>query len=490
MYRLSKNDKKGKESTDNFLRLLLDPVGNTFQRVHDPLLFNGHMQTLYASIYADYIAQPRVTFKREFLTTIDGGIVSLDWTDEPEPIASNPDVAGRQKTPYVFILHGLTGGSHETYVQDLIIEVKKYGYKAIVMNFRGCSNTPVQSAQLYSGSFTGDVQMCLKHIQTRDPTAVLFGCGFSLGSSVLTKYCGQMGENCPLVGMVSVGNPYDFLGSLRALHRSFIGRNLYSYHMGRNLTKVLFKHEEAFRNCEWLDFQEVAAAKSIMEFDAAATSKGFGYKTVHEYYRFGSSAQDIPYVSIPALFLTAQDDPISNCEVIPYYEIQANPNAILATTSKGGHLGWFKWNWSMVPKERWFQTPVAEFVHAILESHLSLPPGVVAKKKTPLTGTPWHSLPVDALNAREELLRLSQKLHVEKKDKDAQTDQMKDQLEVSVPESLQRQESSIQTSPTTKKESEVQTAKSRTIWDFLRGDIRFSKINLLFLLLGFLLRRK
>jgi uncharacterized protein len=231
-------DKRVKEMTLDQLIKVCCPSLSTKKFAMHPLLFNGHMQTLYASIYADYIAKPQIVFKREFLETLDGGVVSLDWTDDP----NNKVADGRTKTPYVFILHGLTGGSHETYVQDLIVELKKYNYKCIVMNFRGCSNTPVQSAQLYSGSFTGDVRMCLAHIQKRDPTAVIFGCGFSLGSSVLTKYCGQMGEDCPLVGMVSVGNPYDFLGSLRALHRSYIGRNIYSYRMGRNLSRVLFKY--------------------------------------------------------------------------------------------------------------------------------------------------------------------------------------------------------------------------------------------------------
>jgi predicted alpha/beta-fold hydrolase len=176
-----------------------------------------------------------------------------------------------------------------------------------------------------------------------------------------------MGDNSPLVGMVSIGNPYDFLGSLRALERSFIGRNLYSKHMGRNLSRIFFRHENVFRNCEWLDMKEVANAKSIMEFDAAATAKSFGFKTVHEYYRFGSSAQDIPYITTPCLFLTALDDPISNSEVIPYYEIKSNPNAILATTKTGGHLGWFSYNGSFIPGTRWFQKPVSEFIHAIME---------------------------------------------------------------------------------------------------------------------------
>lgn len=61
------------------------------------------------------------------------------------------------------------------------------------MNFRGCSETPVKSPQLYSGSWTADVELCIQHIMARNPEITLFGVGFSLGANVMTKFCGQKG---------------------------------------------------------------------------------------------------------------------------------------------------------------------------------------------------------------------------------------------------------------------------------------------------------
>ncbi|KAJ3309528.1 hypothetical protein HDV04_005968 [Boothiomyces sp. JEL0838] len=307
-----------------------------------PFLINGHLQTFHASIFADYVFEPKVKFHRQVVNTPDGGVFSLDWSDLPKE--------NGKRTPYLFILHGLTGGSHETYVQDLVIEAKKYGYASIVMNFRGCSETPVKSAQLYSGSFTGDVELSIQEIKKRDPSAVLFGVGFSLGSNVIVKYAGKMGD------------------------------------------------------CEWLDMDKVNKATNIMEFDAAATSKGFGYKTVHEYYRFGSCAIDIPYITVPTLLLTALDDPISNCEVIPYYEIESNPNVVLATTGAGGHLGWFKFSPELVPTQRWFAKPISEFIHSIFEARFSLDEPLQIPQDLLPVGTPWHSLPEQAIEAQKILL--------------------------------------------------------------------------------------
>jgi predicted alpha/beta-fold hydrolase len=226
---------------------LTDPR-KSFFKVH-PLLLSGHLQTLYASLYAEYIHKPRVNYTREVLETEDGGIFSLDWTELP--------IMTNKRTPYVLICHGLTGGSHETYVQDLIIAVKVYGYRSIVMNFRGCSETPLKSAQLYSGSFTKDLDLSVNHILKKDPNASIIGVGFSLGSNVLLKYAGQQGKNLKMVGVVSVGNPYDFLGSLRALDRTFLGRNVYSTKMGSSLKKMFRKHEVHFEGCDWLDLKQI-----------------------------------------------------------------------------------------------------------------------------------------------------------------------------------------------------------------------------------------
>lgn len=150
--------------------------------VAHPLLPFGHLQTFYASVFAEYLHRPTVSFWRELVKTTDGGVVSLDWTIDPKTIFKSTT----SKTPYVFICHGLTGGSHETYIQDLVRYVRsEFKYECLVMNFRGCSGSPIHTPQLYSGSFTDDVDVCLDHILKTDPNAVLFGVGYSL----VSLYC-------------------------------------------------------------------------------------------------------------------------------------------------------------------------------------------------------------------------------------------------------------------------------------------------------------
>lgn len=65
------------------------------------------------------------------------------------------------------------------------------------------------------------------------------------------------------------------------------------------------------------------------------------------------------------MLLTALDDPIANWETVPYHEVEVNPHIILATTDKGGHIGWFELA-GLKPK-RWAHKPVSEFINAIFE---------------------------------------------------------------------------------------------------------------------------
>ena len=53
------------------------------------------------------------------------------------------------------VAHGLTGGSHEAYVRAVLANVTPntdaggLGFRAVVLNFRGCNGSPVVTPRLY-----------------------------------------------------------------------------------------------------------------------------------------------------------------------------------------------------------------------------------------------------------------------------------------------------------------------------------------------------
>ncbi len=87
------------------------------------------------------------------------------------------------------------------------------GYRAVVINFRGCkpqfvllgsqffltvwplgAGVPITSPLLYSAGHTDDTRQALRYIAYLYPDAPILGIGFSLGANVLTRYLGEEKE--------------------------------------------------------------------------------------------------------------------------------------------------------------------------------------------------------------------------------------------------------------------------------------------------------
>ncbi|KAG0363019.1 Alpha/Beta hydrolase protein [Gamsiella multidivaricata] len=353
----------GKSSSES----LIDYIARTCPSLMDPKkavfkptlwMTSGHIQTAYAA-YMDFASRYVIDYQRELMKTPDGGTVSIDWF----PSFENKPV---DDTPTLVLLHGLTGGSFESYIRALVETMTKdHGYRCVVFNARACANTELTSAQLYCGSWTDDLRMVVKHIRKTLPEAKLMSVGFSLGSNILMNYMGEEGDQCEFLGAMSVGNPYDLMGTCYAMERGFLQKLIYSPTMGGNLKRIFFKHAKLFENHPEIDLKQVEAAHSIRMFDDAVTRRIFKYRTVHEYYRMASCSQRILDIKRPFLCLTALDDPVAVEECCPYDEIKGNPYGILATTSHGGHLGWFQ---GFLTQERWCTRPLAEFCIAMFEA--------------------------------------------------------------------------------------------------------------------------
>ncbi|CAG8613467.1 3830_t:CDS:2 [Funneliformis mosseae] len=324
-----------------------------------PWIGNGHAQTAYAA-YQNFEGIHLIDYERKFVSTSDGGQIAVDWTP---PVSNKPF----DNTPTIIVLHGLTGGSHESYIRCLleILVNPPYNYRAVVINFRGCAESDITSPRLYSAGVTDDIRPVISYIKKCIPNAPLLGIGFSMGANMLIKYLGEEGERTPLFAAASVANPFDLIGGTRSLERTYIGKYVYSPTMANNLKKALARHEHIMKEDKRLDLEYAKSAFTLREFDARLTAISFGYETVDHYYRDASSSQYITKVKIPLLCLNAEDDPVASHECIPFDECIYNPNIILATTYYGGHLGWFTGWWQPT---RWCIKPLSEWCIALLKT--------------------------------------------------------------------------------------------------------------------------
>ena len=66
-----------------------------------------------------------------------------------------------------------------------------------------------------------------------------------------------MGEHCPFITYVSVGNPLDLVIGSDKLHSTWFSRRVYSYRMALSLINVFSKHLDLFEEHPDVDLDAV-----------------------------------------------------------------------------------------------------------------------------------------------------------------------------------------------------------------------------------------
>ncbi|KAF9246540.1 AB-hydrolase YheT [Melanogaster broomeanus] len=343
---------------------------------------SGHLQTLYC-VVGDFSQRDKVVYKRTFLRLKDGGTLGLDFT--PVDDAHMPP-----DTPIVVVLHGLTGGSHESYVRAILAPTCRpvseggLGYRAVVINFRGCAGVPVTSPQLYSAGHTDDIRQAMFYISNRFPEAPLLGLSFSLGANVMTRYIAEEGEQCRFESACVLGCPWNLTANCQKLSSTYIGHHLYSRGMGQNLVNVLKKHVTSLSQDPDLDVAKAAALASALSrptidmFDDTFTRFGGGssppwpFASASAYYEYASSHKVLGDIRIPFLSISAADDPV--VQEVPM-NAMGNEWVVMALTPHGGHLGWFESDDGWFQVKRWVSKPVMEWLRATGENVVRDIPG-------------------------------------------------------------------------------------------------------------------
>lgn len=77
------------------------------------------------------------------------------------------------------------GGSHEGYVKWACVAAASRGWRAVVLNMRGCNGLPLTSARGYNAINTADVHVAVQSIHrcasSRGIVAITMGMGVHVG---------------------------------------------------------------------------------------------------------------------------------------------------------------------------------------------------------------------------------------------------------------------------------------------------------------------
>lgn len=169
----------------------------------NPLLFNGHLQTMWTAAKEQDVP---IIYRRKIFESDDPhypGSFAVDFVtdtggvDDPTLPPRTTyftdqefgDFGSLDKKPMIVALHGLSGGSHELYLRHVLapLVTKTSGWEACVINARGCAMTKITTGVLFNARATWDLRQLAKWLREKFPNRPLYAVGFSLGANILTN---------------------------------------------------------------------------------------------------------------------------------------------------------------------------------------------------------------------------------------------------------------------------------------------------------------
>lgn len=310
----------------------------------------AHVQTIAGKLLRP---QPVLEVERIRLDTPDEDFLDLDLGPDPGPGA-----------PVVVVLHGLEGSSQRPYVRRAMAEITRRGVRAVAMNFRSCSGVPNRKPRFYHSGETGDLAFVLRTLRSRFSGRPLGALGFSLGGNVLLRLLGESGDSPPegLAAAAAISVPYDLTEGSRTLERGAMGR-LYSEYFLRSLRGKAREKSRLLRSV--IDLDRVLRARTLREFDDAATAPLHGFRDAATYYREASSKPLLPRVRVPTLLLHALNDPFLPVDAVPWSEVEDNPWLLPSFHERGGHVGFVEGRWPLRPTF-WVESEAARYLAHVL----------------------------------------------------------------------------------------------------------------------------
>ena len=284
-----------------------------------PWLFGPNLMTVFGPIFRP---GPHVPLTRERWELSDGDFVDVDR------------MAGPRDAPLLLLLHGLEGSSSAHYIRGLLAQAEARHWRALALNFRGCSGDMNRLVRSYHSGETGDLGELVRRGLVEADRIVLAGC--SLGGNVLVKWLGEQGASVPreIKAAVALSVPFDLALSARTLDGPGFWRWVYRTRFLRTLKRKSLAKLKKFPGAA--DPDRVRRARTLFEFDDALTARVHGFGSAPDYYAQSSSRSFVERVRVPLLLLSAADDPFIPAQCIPR---PANRSVTLEISPEGGHLG-------------------------------------------------------------------------------------------------------------------------------------------------------
>jgi len=320
-----------------------------------PLLKGGHRMTLFGwGSPRTFPALPTPTDR--YFDTAPRSRVLAHCYWQPSPTDA----------PTILALHGLNGSSRSHYMLGIAAKAYARGMNVVLLNQRNCGNTEHLSAGLFHSGLTEDARHVIDELSRVDGLRAIAVSGYSLGGNLAVKLAAEYADAPPpaLLGVVAVSPIIEIGDCTRALERR--QNVLYEWNFVRELKKRMRRKEQHWPGL--FDLSRLDAIRTVRQFDDVYTAPHFGFENAEDYYYRCSAMRIADRIQVPALIITAADDPF--VPPTPFHSpiLAANPHINVHVTEFGGHCGFIA---PATPADDgyWAETQIVNFVSRAFRAH-------------------------------------------------------------------------------------------------------------------------
>jgi predicted alpha/beta-fold hydrolase len=305
-----------------------------------PRFTGGHKQTLYAWARPRRFPHLPVATERYFDVAADARVLAH--------CHSRGDTGGRggkgerggaaERAPTLVLLHGLEGSSMAHYMRGIADKAWAAGWDVVRLNQRNCGGTERLSRGLYHSGLTHDVKHVVSELLERDGVPAVAVAGYSLGGNLALKLAGEFADDAPpgLVGVCAVSPVMDLVSCVKALERR--SNYPYEWNFVRNLKSRMRRKAAAFPH--EFSVEPLARIRTVRQFDEAYTAPHHGFRDAADYYHRASALRVVDRIRVPALIITAEDDPFVPVSTFRDPAVTSNPHLTVVITPHGGHCAY------------------------------------------------------------------------------------------------------------------------------------------------------
>jgi predicted alpha/beta-fold hydrolase len=289
-----------------------------------PLLRNPHAQTIAGAFWPRRFPRLSRSTGREFETEPGTRIRGeCHWQAQP------------RERPTLVLVHGLEGSSDSGYMLGLAERAFTAGWNAVRLNQRNCGGTESLTPTLYNSGLSGDCRAVLFELIERDSLREIFFAGYSMGGNLVLKMAGELAGSAPrqLRGVAAVCPSADLAACADAIGRP--GNFVYQNRFVNSLKNRMRRKAKLFPGI--YDLTPIARVRTLREFDDVITATYCGFRDAADYYAQASALRVVGEIRVPALVLTARDDPFVPSASFSNSAVSKNSDVTVIAPEHGGH---------------------------------------------------------------------------------------------------------------------------------------------------------